>query len=325
VYTQNIGSDLLFLKMGFEGSSKNNSSSVKEKLRERKTLFIILCLNLVFMLVEAIAGFFTGSLALISDAAHMFMDVFSIFLALLAIWFSLKPPTSRKTFGFYRAEVLAAFLNSLLLFVVSSGICIEAYKRFNNPTEVKSLEMIGVAFIGLCVNLVGFYLISGMNRENLNIRGAALHILSDALGSIGALLAGLVMLKTGWYYADPLISVVIAALILRGAWKLFSESVHILLEGTPRGVDIRSIEEAISSHKGVVNVHDLHAWTLTRGFEALSAHLVVEDINQGEKLTQEIKKRLYNEFNISHVTLQVETKRCELSSETCYETDSGAN
>ncbi|MER3445969.1 MAG: cation transporter [Candidatus Dadabacteria bacterium] len=291
------------------------------ELKEKKALTLVLCLTAGFMFVEAASGFFTGSLALISDAAHMLIDTVSISLALFAIWFSLRPPTSRKTFGFYRAEILAAFLNSLILFVISVGIFIEAYNRLRIPKEnIKSLEMSMVALIGLGVNFLGVYILSSVKSDKLNIRGAVLHVISDAIGSVGALVAGLIILKTGWYYADPIASILIAVLILGGAWKLISESVHILLEGTPKGIDLKSLESAIGSHSGVLGVHDLHAWTLTQGFEALSAHLVIEDIKQGESLVEEIKNHLHDEFHISHVTLQVETRKCEPGDINCYET-----
>lgn len=303
--------------MGLNDQDNLSSKMVSE---ENNALIVVLCLTVGFMLIEGAAGFLTGSLALLSDAAHMLIDVVSITLALFALWFSLKPPTSQKTFGFYRAEILAAFLNSLLLFGISLGIIVEAYDRLRIPTEVKSLEMTVVAFFGLGVNLLGAYLLSRIKSISLNIRGAIYHVISDALGSFGALVAGLVMLKTKWYYADPIISILISVLILRGAWKIFTESVHVLLEGTPKGIDLESLELAIGSHKGVLGVHDLHAWTLTQGFEALSAHLVIEDINLSEKIIEEIKGHLYDEFAIHHVTLQIETTKCNPLSVGCYET-----
>jgi cobalt-zinc-cadmium efflux system protein len=154
----------------------------------------------------------------------------------------------------------------------------------------------------------------------LNARGVFFHVISDALGSVGAIIAGLIMLKTKWYYADPITSIVIAFLILRGAWGLFSESLHILLEGTPRGIDLKAVENAICSHNGVLSVHDLHAWSLTQGFEALSAHLVIEDIKQSESLIKDIKSHLHDKFRINHVTLQLETGKCETGEKNCYET-----
>ncbi|MGH7890355.1 MAG: cation diffusion facilitator family transporter [Thermodesulfobacteriota bacterium] len=292
----------------------------KSDFEEKNPLIFVLCLTVGFMLLEAAAGFLTRSLALLSDAAHMLTDVFALSLALFAIWFALRPPTSAKTFGFHRTEVLAAFFNSLLLFVITIGILIEAYERIRNPVEVKSLQMTVVALVGLGVNVLGAYILSTIKNNNLNIRGAILHVIGDALGSVGAVIAGLVMLKTGWYYADPIISVLISALILRGAWKLFNESIHILLEGTPKGMDLEAVENAICSHNGVLSVHDLHAWTLTEGFEALSAHLVIEDINLSENLIEKIKKHLHDKFEINHVTLQVETRKCESGDVNCYET-----
>jgi cobalt-zinc-cadmium efflux system protein len=305
--------------MGFDSYVYDNASS-KMKSKEKKALIVVLSLTIGFMVIEAVAGVFTGSLALLSDAGHMLVDVVSVSMALVALWFSLKPPTSKKTYGFYRAEILAAFLNSLLLFGISLGIIVEAYDRLRIPTEVKSLEMSVVAFLGLLANLFSTYILSKIETRSLNLRGAILHVISDALGSLGALIAGLIMLKARWYYADPIISIVISVLILRGAWKLFSESVHVLLEGTPKGIDLESLEQAIRSHKGVLSVHDLHAWTLTQGFEALSAHLVIEDLNLSEGLIEQIKRHLYDKFRIHHVTLQVETTKCNDLSNGCYET-----
>jgi cobalt-zinc-cadmium efflux system protein len=288
--------------------------------KEKKALVVVLCLTISFMIVEIVAGFYTGSLALLSDAVHMFTDAFAVSLALLAIWFSLKPPTSVKTFGFYRAEILAAFFNSMLLFVLSIMIILEAYDRLLEPREVKSLMMTVVAVFGLLINLIAVFVLSKYQRENLNIRGAFYHVISDALGSLGTLVAGLIILMTNWYYADSIISILISILIIRGAWGLFWDSIHILLEGTPKGIELKSVEDVIRSHRGVLGVHDLHAWTLTQGFEALSAHLVIEDMQLSEDLVSELKKVLFDKFRISHVTLQVETTECEPIGLSCYET-----
>jgi cobalt-zinc-cadmium efflux system protein len=288
--------------------------------KEKKALVVVLCLTISFMIVEIVAGFYTGSLALLSDAVHMFTDAFAVSLALLAIWFSLKPPTSVKTFGFYRAEILAAFFNSMLLFVLSIMIILEAYDRLLEPREVKSLMMTVVAVFGLLINLIAVFVLSKYQRGNLNIRGAFYHVISDALGSLGTLVAGLIILMTNWYYADSIISILISILIIRGAWGLFWDSIHILLEGTPKGIELKSVEDVIRSHRGVLGVHDLHAWTLTQGFEALSAHLVIEDMQLSEDLVSELKKVLFDKFRISHVTLQVETTECEPIGLSCYET-----
>jgi cobalt-zinc-cadmium efflux system protein len=287
--------------------------------KEKKALTIVLVLTACFMVVEAASGFYTGSLALLSDAAHMLTDVFALSLAYLALWFSVKPPTLTKTYGFYRAEILAALINGILLFVISGGIIIEAYERLKVPQEVKSLEMTIVAIVGLALNLGSAYALSRYRSANLNIRGALYHVISDALGSAGAVIAGIVMLTTGWYYADSIISVLVSVLILRSAWVILKESVHILLEGTPRGIDLKAVQNSICSHEGVLSVHDLHAWTLTQGFDALSAHLVVDDMHKSEKLISDIKNQLSGKFHITHVTLQLETKECETANGTCYE------
>ncbi len=301
------------------GSEKHSHHNVRD-FKEKKALVIVLCLTIIFMLVEIAGGFYTGSLALLSDAVHMFTDAFAVGLALFAIWFSLKPPTSVKTFGFYRAEILAAFFNSMLLFALSIVIILEAYERLLAPREVKSLIMTVVAISGLLINLIAAFVLSKFQSANMNIRGAFYHVISDALGSLGTLVAGVIILMTNWYYADSIISILISVLIIRVAWGLFSDSIHILLEGTPKGIELKSVEDTIRSHTGVVGVHDLHAWTLTQGFEALSAHLVIEDMQLSERLVGDLKKVLFEKFRISHVTLQVETTECEPLGLSCYET-----
>jgi cobalt-zinc-cadmium efflux system protein len=291
--------------------------------KEKKALAIVLALTACFMVVEAASGFYTGSLALLSDAAHMLTDVFALSLAYFALWFASKPPTLSKTYGFYRGEILAAFLNGILLFVISGWIIYEAYERFRVPHPIKSLDMTIVAVIGLAINLGSAYILSRYQTANLNIKGALYHVISDALGSAGAVAAGVVMILTGWYYADSIISVLVSVLILRSAWMIVKESVHILLEGTPRGIDLKAVQSSICSHEGVLGVHDLHAWTLTQGFEALSAHLVVEDMGESERLVGEIKNNLSGKFHITHVTLQCETKECASAFNTCYEDAAG--
>ncbi len=300
------------------GHDHSHSHTIKST-KEKRALGIVLALTFTFMIIEAAAGFYTGSLALLSDAGHMLTDVFAVSLAFFAIWFTEKPPTSTKTFGFYRAEILAAFFNSLLLFAISIGILIEAYKRLLTPHEVKSVEMTIVAVAGLLINLTSAYILYKYQSENLNIKGALYHVASDALGSVGAITAGIIMITTKWYYADSLISILVSLLIIRGAWVLFKESTHILLEGTPKGIDLDAVQECICSEDGVVSVHDLHAWTLTQGFEALSAHLVVENMDDTEDIISRIKKQLADKFSISHVTLQLEIEECDEANGPCYD------
>lgn len=305
------------------GQHDHNHSHGPAGTDQKKALTIVLVLTACFMFIEAGAGFYTGSLALLSDATHMLTDVFALLIAYIAIWITQRPATHTKTYGYYRAEIIGAFFNSLLLFAISLGIVFEAFKRIQNPHEVKSLEMTVVAVVGLCINLLAAYILYKYQSGNLNIRGALYHVLSDALGSVGAIIAGVIMIQTKWYYADSIVSIIVSVLIIRGAWVLFRESVHILLEGTPKGLDLKSVQSSICSCEGVVSVHDLHVWTLTQGFESLSAHLVINDMQRGEKLVREIKKNLFEKFHITHVTLQVETIDCEDNNEQCYDNING--
>ncbi len=306
------------------GHGHNHTHSIKSS-KEKKALGIVLALTFVFMIVETAAGFYTGSLALLSDAGHMLTDVFAVSLAFFAIWFTQRPSTSTKTFGFYRAEILAAFFNSLLLFAISAWILFEAYERILIPHEVKSLEMSIVAVMGLLINLISAYILFKYQSGNLNIKGALYHVLSDALGSVGAIVAGIVMITTNWYYADSLVSIFVSILIIKGAWTLFRESTHILLEGTPKEIDLSAVQSCICSNEKVISVHDLHAWTLTQGFEALSAHVVVQDMDNSENILSGLKEELSNKFNISHITLQLETEECDEANGPCYDNGISSN
>lgn len=300
------------------GNNHSHNHTPRNK-KEKRALTIVLILTSTFMLIEAAAGFYTGSLALLSDAAHMLTDVFALSVAYVAIWLTQKPATNTKTFGYHRAEIIGAFFNSILLFLISGGILLEAFKRIQNPEAVKSVEMTVVAVMGLLINLTSAYILYKYQSGNLNIKGALYHVLSDALGSVGAIVAGVIMITTNWFYADSIVSILVSILIIRGAWMLFRESSHILLEGTPKGLDLGSVENSICSCKGVLSVHELHIWTLTQGFEALSAHVVVEDLSKGKSLIQEINKELSQKYNITHVTLQLETEDFEDQYHHCYD------
>jgi cobalt-zinc-cadmium efflux system protein len=299
----------------------HNLKSVSEK----RALGIVLVLTFSFMIVEVAGGFYTGSLALLSDAGHMLTDVFAVSLAFFAIRFKERPPTSAKTFGFHRAEILAAFFNSLLLFGISGYILFEAYQRLLIPHAVKSVEMSIIAVTGLLINLISAYVLFKYQSGNLNIKGALYHVLSDALGSVGAIIAGIIMITTKWYYADSLVSILVSLLILKGAWVLFRDSSHILLEGTPKDIDLDAVQSCICSSEGVISVHDLHAWTLTQGFEALSAHVVVHNMDNSEAVLSRLKQELSNKFKISHVTLQLEIEECEEASGPCYDNGQSRN
>jgi cobalt-zinc-cadmium efflux system protein len=256
---------------------------------------------------EAAGGWLTGSLALLADAGHMLADVAAIGLALLAVWFSSRPATPRKTFGYYRLEILAALVNGVALVVISLLIIYEAYHRWANPQPVKSGLMITVAIGGLLVNIICAYILHGHHEEDLNVRGAWLHVLGDALGSVGAILAGALMLLYNWYLADPLFSIIISLLIVWSSWKLIRESTNVLLEGTPAHINLRAVEEAILETEGVENVHDLHIWTITAGREALSAHVIHADAIQPPVLLSELRNKLHERFGVDHLTIQMET------------------
>ncbi|MFQ6093340.1 MAG: cation diffusion facilitator family transporter [bacterium] len=222
--------------------------------------------------------------------------------------FAQKSATPQKTYGYYRAEILAALTNGVVLIFVSGYILYESYQRFIEPPEVKSAPMLAVAAIGLVVNLMGIFILRGPSKGSLNIKGAYLEVWSDTLSSAGVIGAGLIMLTTGWYYADPIISVVIGLFILPRTWELLKESVNVLLEGTPTHISVREVHEAMMQVAGVERIHDLHVWTLTSGIEALSGHVVVSGMKDGPLILEQLHSLLNKKFNITHTTIQLEDK-----------------
>jgi cobalt-zinc-cadmium efflux system protein len=274
----------------------------------RRRLIAVLCLTLLYMVAEAVGGFVTNSLALLSDAGHMLADVASLVLALLALWFAARPVTTRKTYGYYRMEILAALANGSALVVISLLISYEAFHRIKSPENVKGLEVTIIAIGGLVVNAVSALVLHSASQENLNMRGAFLHVMGDALGSVGAIVAGVAIWKWGWTLADPLISVAMCLLIMYSSWQLIRESVNILLEGTPTHIDIRAVVESMHGVAGVTDVHDLHVWTISSGMDALSAHVTVEDGAAHRTVLEGLQQRLRSSFNIGHVTIQLESQ-----------------
>lgn len=275
--------------------------------RNRRRLVVVLVLTAIYMLAEVIGGFLTNSLALLSDAGHMLADVASLVLALLALRFAARPATATKTYGYYRMEILAALANGTALVVISLLIAYEAFHRIRTPEEVRGFALTAVAAGGLVVNVVSAFLLHSASEENLNMRGAFLHVMGDALGSVGAILAGVLIWKWGWMLADPLISVVMCLLIIYSSWQLVRESVNILLEGTPSHINISSLVDAIHSVPGVAGVHDLHVWTISSGMEALSAHVTIEPGASHSETLEVLQERLRSEFNIGHLTIQIES------------------
>lgn len=293
---------------GHDHATDRHSDALRGRNRRRLTL--VLALTSVYLVAEVVAGLTTRSLALLADAGHMLTDVAGLALAVVAIRFGERPATPERTYGFYRVEILAALANAVVLIGISVFVLVEAVERFRNPPAVSSLPMLVVAAIGLVVNVAGLVILRGGAAASLNMKGAYFEVLSDALTSVGVILAASVMLATGWYYADPILSAAIALFILPRTWKLMSEAVGILLEGTPSNVNLASVREALLAVPGVAGVHDLHVWTLTSGMNALSAHVFLADDGRHDPVLEGIRKRLADGFEIHHVTVQVEGGGC---------------
>lgn len=287
------------------GSGHNHSHS-----NNKKTLKIAFLITAIYMLVEFVGGFLTNSLALIADAGHMLSDSVSLGVGVLAFTLGEKAANRFKTYGYKRFEILAAVFNGVTLVLVAIYIFYEAYHRFADPVEVNSLGMLAIAVIGLFVNLLVAWIMmrSGDTKENLNMRAAFLHVLSDLLGSVGAIIAALLIFFFGWVFADPLISVIVAVLVLTSGWRVTKDAVHVLMEGTPHNIDLDEVVEAITKIRGVVDIHDLHVWCITSGQNAMSGHVVVEEgttFIECQKLLRDIESELAN-LKIDHVTIQME-------------------
>lgn len=275
------------------------------------------------MFVEAVGGWVTNSLALLADAGHMLTDVAALSLTLAAIWFAARPANAKKTFGYYRLEILAAFVNGIALVLISLWVIYEAYERFYQPPEVKGLQLTMIAVGGLIINLIAAYLLHGGRHHDLNMRGAWLHVVGDALGSVTAIVAGGLIIAFGWFWADAVCSVLISFIIIFGAWRLIRESVNVLLEGTPAHINLKAVEEAIRQTEAVEDVHDLHVWTITSGMEALSVHIVHAEKAPQAELLQNVREKLHDRFGIDHLTIQLETLESErIDAHPCF---SGAN
>lgn len=274
--------------------------------RSRKRLTLVLVLIFGYMVAEIIGGLLTNSLALLADAGHMFSDAAALGLSLFAIWFAARPSGPQSTYGYYRTEILAALVNGATLVAVSAFIFFESYQRFRNPPEVLGPAMMAVAIGGFFVNLICLWLLGEGKEESLNVRGAWLHVLSDLLGSVGAVLAGALIWAFAWNWVDPAISVAIGLLIIYSSWRLIKESVAVLMEIAPHGVDVDAVRNAMTGVEGVGEVHDLHIWTITSGMDSLSAHVVAANGRPPGQLLNDLRKLLHDRFGIHHVTLQVE-------------------
>ncbi len=260
-------------------------------------------------MVELVGGILTGSLALLADSAHMLTDNVALTVALVAVWLAGRPSTPERSFGYQRAEILAALANGVVLIVLAIWIFVEAYGRFSDPPTVLGGWMLAVALVGLAGNLIAAAVLSRAAHSSLNMRAALRHVVADTLGSAGVVAAAVVVLSTGWRYADPVAGTLIAILVLASSWSVLRESVHILLEGTPKGVDASELARRMTDVQGVVEVHDLHVWTITSGFSALSAHVLVEPGDDCHGRRRELEALLARDYGIEHTTLQVDHAR----------------
>jgi len=284
-------------------------------------LKLALVLTFVYMIAEAIGGWLTNSLALVADAGHMLTDVAALTLTLFAIWFADRPATSRKTYGYYRLEILAAFVNGIALVLLSIWIIYEAFNRWQNPPNIAGMQLTIIAAGGLVVNIIAAYLLHSDHKHDLNVRGAFLHVVGDLLGSGAAVVAGVLIAAFGFLWADALGSALISLIIIFGAWRLILDSVNVLLEGTPRYINLSAVESTILETTGVGGVHDLHVWTISSGIDALSAHISHDDSVSHSELLAVVRGKLHDNFGIDHLTIQMET--LDLEAEAVYVCETG--
>ena len=281
----------------------------------KRDLLIALSITLIMMVVEIIGGILSNSLALLSDAGHMLTDNLALLLSFFAMTFASMPATERRTFGFYRLEILAALINGIVLVLVSLYIVYQAYLRIIHPQPVAGTLMLVVALIGLVANVIGAFVLMKHSHASLNIRGAYLHILGDALSSVGVVIGGGIILYTGWYLIDPLLSILISLVIVYGAWALVKESVSILLESVPSHINIETISAEIQKIEGVREAYHIHVWTITSGVYAMSGHVLIEDqpVSSSRDVLDRIRAMLADKFEIEHSTIQLECDKCDLS------------
>ena len=289
------------------GHEHNDGSHTRERSGSTRTLGAILALVASYMVIEAVAGWLTNSLALLADAGHMLTDAAAIALALFAAWLARRPSSPRRTYGYHRAEILAALANAAALILIVIFIAWEAWERLESPPPVMGLPMMIVAAVGLAINIFGALILHrGHDKHSLNVQGVFWHVIGDALGSVGAVVAGLLMWWRGWYWADPVVSAAICAIILYGGVKLTIKSVNVLMEASPERLDVADIQRALEALPGVLGVHDLHVWTVTSGRESLSVHVTIEDPAASAETLRCATTILDERFGLDHTTIQVE-------------------
>lgn len=287
--------------------SKPHGHAVDKK-RPTKRVILVLCLTASYMFAEGVGGALSNSLALLADAGHMLADVVALSISLVAFMWASWPPSHRASFGYYRAEVIAALFNGVVLLIVSFFIIKEAISRFFEPAIVQSKLMIAVAAGGLLINIIGLYLLDRDKSKNINVKGAWLHILSDTLSSVGVVISGVLIYFFNWYVADPITSIAIALLVICTAINLVLETLNVLMEHAPSHIDPREVKQAIQTVKNATKVHDLHIWSITQGQEALSVHVVIKPGGNHAKLLEDIEDLLLDKFGITRTTIQIENE-----------------
>ncbi len=294
-----------------EHDHAGHSHTPKVSRDNERRIFIAMLLTGSFMVVEVVGGLISGSLALIADAGHMATDTAALALAWFAFRLSRRPADLSRSYGYHRGEVLAAFVNGIAMIALVVWIMLEAIQRLNAPTEVLGGVMLWVAVGGLLVNCFAFWLLHSGSRKNLNVRGAAVHVAGDLLGSVGAILAAVIILWTGWTLVDPLLSIVVAILILRSAWMITRQSAHILMEGAPQGLQPADIKaDLIQNVSGLEDVHHIHIWSLTQERHLVTLHVRIQQDADPDALLNAVNTRLVERFHVDHVTVQIEKKPC---------------
>ncbi|MFQ6029109.1 MAG: cation diffusion facilitator family transporter [Dehalococcoidia bacterium] len=285
------------------------------RVASKRSLWVAFALVSSYMLAEVVGGVVANSLALLADAGHMVTDAAAIGLALLAMWFASRPASFERTFGLHRTEILAAFLNALSLWLIAAWIFFEAYRRFSSPPEVQGVLMLTVGFVGLLVNLAAAWVLRRSARESLNVEGVFLHVLGDLLGSVAVVAGGLVIITLSWYIVDPIFGVIIGLLLLVSSGRLLWKVLHVLMEGTPASLDLKRLCQRLEQVEGVTGVHDIHAWSITSGYEVLSAHVTADLTawDSPDHMLSHLREIANTEFSISHVTIQLENSEdgCE--------------
>lgn len=288
------------------GHQHHHHATGTEVAGNRRRLTLALCLTATYMVAEIVGGLAANSLALLADAGHMFSDAAALGLSLVAVMLAQRPATSHRTYGFHRAEILAALTNGAALLALSVLIAREAWERLSDPPDVHGGLMLAVACGGLIINLVNLIVLSGGRHHNLNVRGAWLHVMADTLGSVGAIMAGTAIYFFGWRWADPVASFIIATLVLYSAWGLVRETLDVLMEGVPKGISIEEVAAALRRIPGVLDAHDLHVWSLTSGRNIATTHLVIAEEADHQGIIDAANRTLAEQFAIAHATIQVE-------------------